>query len=524
MLLVTIEGLGAADTGCGGNPLARTPHLDRLARRGLQAERAVSPATTPRVGLASLLTGVSPAEHGLVHEDFALDVEATTVASLLAKRGVRTGAFAGTAAADRRQGLGRGFVRHDPRFTEDSRVGEPWREQGFRGSASLVREWAEWRAEEPEEVSLGWLHLAEAKRGDVAGADHGLGLALRSAGPGAFVVVSSPTAASPSREVPFLVAGPGVTPELRPGTTPTQEAARLLAAAFAGERLLAEALAAPPNPSGGGGAEESAPPDASLPAEVIGHLASARAHDLASRVSAAREGYAAAVAAEPRLIGARARGAELARRAGEIQASVDEATALLARVPEHPEARVLVSRVLIAQKDERALPLLAGVLAAAPHHPSALTVRADLSLQGGDGEAALRDLRLALAAAGENQDALIEVALGLSRAGMHADAVRTAQVAVGRDRNPRARYTLAFVMEKAERYPESVHEYSALIGEHPEYLPPYRNLGALMARDGELQRAIDLWERGLELHPEDPSLRANLEAARAAVGLGTLGG
>ena len=89
---------------------------------------------------------------------------------------------------------------------------------------------------------------------------------------------------------------------------------------------------------------------------------------------------------------------------------------------------------------------------------------------------------------------------------------------------PDARYTLAWVLEQAERFPESVQEYELLIRDHPEYLPPYRNLGALMARDGEVERAIRLWEEGLRHHPDDPGLRTNVEAARGALGEATLGG
>ena len=114
---------------------------------------------------------------------------------------------------------------------------------------------------------------------------------------------------------------------------------------------------------------------------------------------------------------------------------------------------MLVSRVLVDQKDDRALPLLAGVLDVAPHHPSALAVRADICLQAGDGSGAVRIFRLALASAGDDPDALIEVALGLSRAGLHGDAVRTAGLAMGRDRSLRARYTLAWVLERRSGFP-----------------------------------------------------------------------
>jgi hypothetical protein len=45
-----------------------------------------------------------------------------------------------------------------------------------------------------------------------------------------------------------------------------------------------------------------------------------------------------------------------------------------------------------------------------------------------------------------------------------------------------------------------------------------------MARDGEVERAIGLWESGLQYAPDDPGLKSNIETARAALGLATLGG
>ena len=55
--------------------------------------------------------------------------------------------------------------------------------------------------------------------------------------------------------------------------------------------------------------------------------------------------------------------------------------------------------------------------------------------------------------------------------------------------------------------------------DHPDHLPTYFNMGALMARDGELSRAVTLWERGLRYHPGNAGLQANIDQALDALGL-----
>jgi tetratricopeptide (TPR) repeat protein len=144
---------------------------------------------------------------------------------------------------------------------------------------------------------------------------------------------------------------------------------------------------------------------------------------------------------------------------------------------------------------------------------------AEAALARDDRSAAVSHLRRGLAA-GPLPDELLGIARAFSRAGFHSDAVESARAAIAAGGpTPEARYTLAWTLEQAERYDECVREYFALIGDHPEYLAPYRNLGALMARDGELSRAIELWERGLRHHPDDPGLRANVDEALEALGL-----
>ncbi|MCA9753764.1 MAG: sulfatase-like hydrolase/transferase [Gemmatimonadetes bacterium] len=510
LVLVTAEGLDAADIGCTGNPEARTPAIDRLARRGVLAREAHAPTDVARIGLATVLTGRAPEDHGLTNIEFSLEENVPTVASLLAERGVDTAAFAGSADADGRHGLGRGFAHHGTFFAEQGRVGEPWREPGFRAAGALATDFTRWLADHTAGPRFVWFHV------DQRPVDDAVHAITRELPPDAFVVLTS---SDGFEDVALIASGPTVSPRVRAGVTSTEDAASMLCGAFAGADLLADALAdVPGDRRVPGVAAESLEPS------VTRHLELARAADRRDDVQTALQEYRAACAGEPRLVAARLRAAELARRTGDTEVWIDDASAVLARVPEHPEARVLLARALAARRDEHALSLVAGVLDVTPRHAGALTLRAELDFEGGDPGAAVDRLRLARAAAGENPEDLVDVALGLSHGGLHAEAVRTAQAARRLDEGPRERYTLAFVLEQAERFPESAHEYSSLIRDHPDYLPPYLNLGALMARDGEIERAIALWEQGLERHPDDPSLRANVESARRALGLGTLGG
>lgn len=53
--------------GCYGNPLVRTPNLDRLARDGIRFTQAFTPTATCSPARASLLTGLWAHQHGLQH-------------------------------------------------------------------------------------------------------------------------------------------------------------------------------------------------------------------------------------------------------------------------------------------------------------------------------------------------------------------------------------------------------------------------------------------------------------------------
>ena len=524
LLLVTLEELVASETGSGGDPSARTPHLDRLARRGIQAVEATVTSLGTRPTLASILTGLPPREHGI--EDGRLPLaNVPTLAEILDHCGMRTAAFSGSGAATSRTGLARGFdlfdARHEDR--EPRRSQEPWNAPGHESPDAIAASLASWREETPG-PAFAWAHLAAepASTGPTRAwdLDLGLGRVLRAVDD-AFVL----TTGTGPEPVPFVLSGDVVLGgRLRAGRTSVADAAPILGAAGVGPDALAAALRDPP-------ADRAieAPTDpllrSSVPGMASGHLTRAREADRASRWNEAREAYDSALLVEPRLVSARMRAAELAHRQGESQRAVDHAQEILRLVPEHREARVLIARVLFSQEDARASGHANAVLEDAPRHSLARIIAGEIAFADADPALAVDHLRNALAVTGDDPETLLDLGRALSRVGLHADAIDVVTRAAERgDRSPLARYTLAYVLERGERYPESVHEYAGLIRDHPEYLPPYRNLGVLMARDGEVERAIRLWERALEMHPGDPGLEANLREARKALGLAELGG
>lgn len=110
VLLLTLDTTRADRLGCYGGDPAVSPALDALARRGVLFRRAYSHVPTTLPSHASLLTGVTPARHG-VHENgtFVLDAARPTLGEAFLRAGYRTGAFVSAIVLDRRYGLARGF-------------------------------------------------------------------------------------------------------------------------------------------------------------------------------------------------------------------------------------------------------------------------------------------------------------------------------------------------------------------------------------------------------------------------------
>ncbi|MBL0422967.1 sulfatase-like hydrolase/transferase [Ramlibacter sp. AW1] len=89
-LLFITDQQRADHLGAYGNPVVRTPHLDRLAAGGWQADRChvASPICMPNRG--SLMTGRMPSVHGARHNGIPLPLDARTFVERLREEGWRT--------------------------------------------------------------------------------------------------------------------------------------------------------------------------------------------------------------------------------------------------------------------------------------------------------------------------------------------------------------------------------------------------------------------------------------------------
>jgi arylsulfatase A-like enzyme len=95
IVLIIADDMGHGDLGFHGNPIIRTPHLDRLARQSVRLTRFyVSPVCSPT--RASLLTGRYNYRTGIVDTFLGRSLmhpDEVTLAELLAAAGYRTGIF-----------------------------------------------------------------------------------------------------------------------------------------------------------------------------------------------------------------------------------------------------------------------------------------------------------------------------------------------------------------------------------------------------------------------------------------------
>jgi arylsulfatase A-like enzyme/predicted Zn-dependent protease len=159
VVLITLDTTRADHVGCYGDPQARTPAIDALARRGVLFGQAatVAPLTLP--AHSSIMTGFYPTYHGVrLNGSTALSQEQTTLAEALSREGYQTGAFIGAFVLDGRWGLNQGFGVYDDQFDmkrfkhlDLAAVQRP----GNQVMDSALR-WLEGRRDRP---FFAWIHL-----------------------------------------------------------------------------------------------------------------------------------------------------------------------------------------------------------------------------------------------------------------------------------------------------------------------------------------------------------------------------
>lgn len=126
VVLIVIDTLRADHVGAYGYTEATTPTLDDLAERGAVFTDATTPQPVTLPAVASLLTGRWPHHHGVRdNAGFVLPDDATTLAEAFGARGWRTAAVVGSAVLRRETGVAQGFDTYDDAFGGPYPVHDP---------------------------------------------------------------------------------------------------------------------------------------------------------------------------------------------------------------------------------------------------------------------------------------------------------------------------------------------------------------------------------------------------------------
>jgi arylsulfatase A-like enzyme/Tfp pilus assembly protein PilF len=163
-LLVTIDTLRGDRWGCLGDVQARTPVVDRLARRSLLVPegRASAPITLP--SHATILTGLPPVSHAVRDNGiFRLAPQSgRMLAEALGERGWATAAFVSAYPLGERFGLDRGFLHYDAFLGGEDGGDEahPFPERTAGEVLGRVRRYFDrGRAPAPDVPLFSWVHF-----------------------------------------------------------------------------------------------------------------------------------------------------------------------------------------------------------------------------------------------------------------------------------------------------------------------------------------------------------------------------
>lgn len=157
VVLFTLDTTRADHIGVYGAPLARTPHLDSLAGRGVRFDDAVTTAPITGPAHAAIFTGQYPARFGVRdNATTPLPERATTLAEHLASAGFSTGGFIGAFVLDRAYGFAQGFAT----FSGFDRVESGREANAERIGSEVVDDALQWLATVPtEQPTFLWVHL-----------------------------------------------------------------------------------------------------------------------------------------------------------------------------------------------------------------------------------------------------------------------------------------------------------------------------------------------------------------------------
>ena len=108
-LVFVLDQISSTSLGCNGNADVRTPNIDQLARQGVSFTRAYCNNSVCTPSRATMLTGLTPRQHGCITNGMRLSTQVPTLTGALSKVGYRTHAvgklhlqpFSATSGPDR---------------------------------------------------------------------------------------------------------------------------------------------------------------------------------------------------------------------------------------------------------------------------------------------------------------------------------------------------------------------------------------------------------------------------------------
>ena len=159
VVVITIDTLRADHLGCYGYQHIRTPNIDALAAESARFERAYTPVPVTLPAHTAIFTGTYPMLSGM--HDFSgnkLNPNQPTLASVLKQQGYVTGAVIGSAVLDSRFGLNQGFDFYFDHF-DFSRLQESNLEEMERPGNVVADVALDWLGKNHRSKFFLWMHL-----------------------------------------------------------------------------------------------------------------------------------------------------------------------------------------------------------------------------------------------------------------------------------------------------------------------------------------------------------------------------
>jgi arylsulfatase A-like enzyme len=154
IILVTLDTLHVDHTGPYNQEVDYTPTLDGFAAAGVTFEHAYTTVPITLPSHASLLTGRTPPDLGVMVNGDVLTTPVETLAEWLSSYGYRTGAFTSLGVLNEGTNLAQGFAHYD------DEMGGEW-SRWYRTADEVVTAAESWIEEVGDEPFFLWLHLSD---------------------------------------------------------------------------------------------------------------------------------------------------------------------------------------------------------------------------------------------------------------------------------------------------------------------------------------------------------------------------